>query len=283
MQIVRFLDEQNKTHYGSPVGDGDAFLIEGNIFGRYVVSDRTTTIAKILPPVDPPNIIAIGLNYKAHVEEGFRDVPSNPVVFLKATTSVIADGDPIILPPAAPDEVDFEAELALIIGRTARNVPKDRAMEYVFAFTCANDVSARDCQLRIDKQWARAKSFDTFCPLGPAMVTVAEFTNYRMSVRSRLNGEIMQDGSTGDMIFDPATLVSYLSECFTLLPGTVILTGTPAGVGFARKPTVFLKDGDRIEVEIERVGKLSNPVVKSAEEIDEAAAAALAEQLLSGQ
>ena len=279
MRIIRFNDEHNDVQYGSPAEDGRAFLIEGDLFGRFVLSDTQATVVRILPPVDPPNIIAIGLNYREHCKEGSRELPERPVIFLKATSSVIADGEPILLPAMAPEEVDFEAELALIIGREARHVPKDRAMEYVFAFTCANDVTARDCQQRIDAQWARAKSFDTFCPLGPAMVTVAEFTDYHVGLRSRLNGDLMQDGNTDDMIFDPPTLVSYLSECFTLRPGTVILTGTPAGVGFARKPPVFLKDGDTIEVEIDGVGKLRNPV-RAIEPIDEAAAEALADPIL---
>jgi 2-keto-4-pentenoate hydratase/2-oxohepta-3-ene-1,7-dioic acid hydratase in catechol pathway len=260
MRIVRFADDSDTVHYGVPVAEGRARLIEGDLFRRHAVTDAEARIARVLPPVEPPNILAIGLNYVEHAREGFRDLPERPVIFLKATTAVIADGEPIRLPAMAPDEVDFEAELALVIGLTARHVPKERAMQYVLGVTCGNDVTARDCQRRIDAQWARGKSFDTFCPLGPVMVTPDELPWANLAVRSRLNGRLMQDGNTADMIFDPATLVAYLSDCFTLRPGTVIMTGTPAGVGFARKPPVYLKDGDVIEVEIEGLATLRNPV-----------------------
>jgi 2-keto-4-pentenoate hydratase/2-oxohepta-3-ene-1,7-dioic acid hydratase in catechol pathway len=279
MRIIRFADGKNVPHYGQPVGDGRAALIEGDIFGRHVLTETTAKIARVLPPVRPPNVIAIGLNYRTHAAESGAELPQRPVIFLKATTSVIADGEPICLPAMAPTQVDFEAELALVIGRAARDVPAERAMEYVFAFTCANDVTARDCQRRLDRQWARAKSFDTFCPLGPEMVTIDEFRAYDLPVRSRLNGEPMQDGNTGDLIFDIPTLVAYLSQCFTLLPGTVVLTGTPAGVGFARTPPVFLKAGDTVQVEIEGVGTLSNPVA-APERMDEATAEKLADEMM---
>ncbi len=163
-----------------------------------------------------------------------------------------------MLPAAAPDEVDYEAELAVVIGRTARNVGKDEALDYVLGYTCGNDVSARDCQLRHDSQWARGKSFDTFCPLGPVIETQLDPENVR--VCTRLNGELMQDGCTSDMIFSVRELVSYCSQQMTLLPGTVLMTGTPDGVGFARRPPVYLRPGDRVEVEIEGIGVLQNPV-----------------------
>jgi 2-keto-4-pentenoate hydratase/2-oxohepta-3-ene-1,7-dioic acid hydratase in catechol pathway len=162
----------------------------------------------------------------------------------------------------APDEVDYEAELVIVIGKQARHVSEEEALEYVLGYTCGNDVSARDCQLRLDAQWARAKSFDTFAPLGPWIETELDVGDCR--VQCRLNGATMQDGNTEDLIFGPRYLISYLSRCLTLLPGTAIMTGTPAGVGFARKPSVFLAPGDIVEVEIEGIGTLRNPVVKEA-------------------
>ena len=213
-----------------------------------------------LSPVDPPNIIALGLNYVEHAREGKWDLPLAPVVFLKATTSLVGHLSPIILPAEAPFEVDYEAELTIIIGKEAKNVPEEKALDYVFGYTCGNDVSARDCQMRTDKQWARGKSFDTFAPIGPVIET--ELDPSGLAVQSRLNGKVMQDGNTRDLIFKVPAIVSYLSRQMTLLPQTLIMTGTPPGVGFARKPPVFLKPGDRIEVEIEGIGMLENLVVQ---------------------
>jgi 2-keto-4-pentenoate hydratase/2-oxohepta-3-ene-1,7-dioic acid hydratase in catechol pathway len=166
----------------------------------------------------------------------------------------------IELPRIAPDHVDYEAELAVVIGKTARHVSEQDALDYVFGYTCANDVSQRLCQKTLDRQWARGKSFDTFCPLGPWIETgIAD--PQTLGIRSRLNGETMQDSNTGRLIFDVRRLVSYISDAMTLLPGTVILTGTPDGVGDARDPAVYLRDGDTIEIEIDGIGTLSNPVV----------------------
>lgn len=216
-------------------------------------------VKRFLPPVDPPNIIALGLNYIEHAKEGKWDLPPAPVIFLKATTSLAGHLAPIILPPEAPSEVDYEAELTIVIGKEAKNVPEDKAFDYVFGYTCGNDVSARDCQMRMDKQWSRAKSFDTFAPVGPVIETELDPSN--LAVQSMLNGKVMQDGNTRDLIFKVPAIVSYLSRQMTLLPQTLIMTGTPPGVGFVRKPPVFLKPGDRIEVEIEGIGTLVNPVV----------------------
>ena len=215
-------------------------------------------VQRFLPPVEPPNIIALGLNYVEHAREGKWDLPLAPVIFLKATTSLAGHLAPIILPVEAPSEVDYEAELTIVIGKEAKNVPEERALDCVFGYTCGNDVSARDCQMRMDKQWARAKSFDTFAPIGPVIET--ELDPSDLTVQSRLNGKVMQDGRTRDLIFKVPAIVSYLSRQMTLLPQTLIMTGTPPGVGFARRPPVFLKPGDRIEVEIEGIGALINPV-----------------------
>lgn len=218
-------------------------------------------IVRYLPPVAPPNILAIGRNYREHAAETADDLPKAPLLFIKATTALIAHDDNIVIPNAAPAQVDYEAELVAIIGRAARNVPVEKALDYVFGFTCGNDVSARDCQAS-DGQWARAKSFDTFAPMGPCVVTGIDPTNLR--IQMRVNGETVQNQSTKDMVFNVAYLVSYLSRGMTLLPGTALYTGTPCGVGIARKPPLLLKPGDLCEVDIEGVGVLRNRVVAEA-------------------
>ncbi len=263
MEIVRFLDPAGRVTLGEPVDATTARRLRGDLFGRLEPTGEVVPIGRILPPVDPPNVFAIGLNYKAHAAEGGFTPPDEPLIFLKATTSVIAAGDPIVLPRSAPDEVDYEAELAIVIGRTARDVSEADALQYALGYTCANDVSARDCQIRRDKQWARAKGFDTFCPLGPVLVTADAINPDDRPIRSVLNGRVMQNSNTSDMIFSTAKLISFLSHQFTLRPGTVICTGTPEGVGVARKPPVYLRAGDTIVVEIDGIGVLSNPVTKA--------------------
>jgi 2-keto-4-pentenoate hydratase/2-oxohepta-3-ene-1,7-dioic acid hydratase in catechol pathway len=264
MRIIRFVDRDGVVRFGEPVDYQSARLVRGSLSEGFRSVEDTAVVERLLPPVAPPNIFAIGLNYRAHAAESGAEPPAEPLIFLKATSSVIADGEPIVLPRSAPDEVDFEAELAVIIGRTARNVPEADALDHVAGYTCANDVSARDCQRRRDKQWARAKSFDTFCPLGPVMATADAIDSANVAIRSELNGEGMQDSTTADMIFPVRFLVSYLSHQFTLAPGTVILTGTPPGVGFARKPPRYLRSGDQISVALDGIGRLTNPVVAPA-------------------
>lgn len=259
MRLARFISSDGRLTVGRIVTETTAQPLVGELFGQRTFADRTVNIAQLLPPIDPPNIFAIGRNYRAHAAETGSEVPERPLIFAKPTTALLAPGGTILLPAAAPTQVDFEAELAIIIGRTARHVPPSAALDHVLGFTCANDVSARDCQ-RNDKQWTRAKGFDTFCPLGPWLVTVEAFDPSDCLVRSRLNGTEMQSARTSAMIFSCRELISYLSDQFTLLPGTVILTGTPEGVGFARTPPVFLQPGDRIEVEIEGIGTLVNTV-----------------------
>jgi 2-keto-4-pentenoate hydratase/2-oxohepta-3-ene-1,7-dioic acid hydratase in catechol pathway len=264
MQIVRFLTLDNKPMYGVWEGEEGIRVIAGDIFGIWAVSDtrlRLEEVTRILPPVAPPNIICIGLNYRLHAEEGGAAIPKAPVIFIKSTNALNGHNTPIIIPKSAPNEVDYEAELALVISKTAYEVSEEEAFDYLLGYTAANDVSARDAQLRIDAQWARGKSFDTFCPLGPVIQT--EGDPDKRSIKLRLNGETMQDSNTDDLIFSCRHLISYLSHQFTLYPGTVILTGTPSGVGFARKPQVFLKHGDQVEVEIEGVGILANNVVSA--------------------
>ena len=264
MKIIRFRSQSGEKLYGAfdPEMPDEAKVIGGDIFGDIEISERVERIEKLLPPISPPNIIALGLNYGRHADETGVGYPEMPVMFLKATSSIIGHDAPILLPAAGPDEVDYEAELAVIIGKEAKNVLPGDAEKYVLGYTCANDISARDWQLHKQKnQWARGKSFDTFCPIGPYLVTKDEIANAnRLRVRSVLNGEVMQDSNTSDMLFDIAAIVSNLSCSMTLLPGTVILTGTPDGVGFTRIPPVFLKDGDIITVSIENIGELTNPV-----------------------
>ena len=261
MKFVRFTTPRHAAGtYGLIGQDGAIEVIGGGLLdspARTGEIIREEDITRYLAPIDPPNIIAIGGNYVAHTAEGNNDQPKEPPIFIKSTTSVIAHGDNIVLPMVAPDLVDYEAELCVIIGRTARNVQAEQAMDYVFGYTCANDVSARDCQWR-DGQWARAKSFDTFCPIGPYVETEPDLGNCH--VRMKLNGEVMQDQPVSDMIFSVPTLVSYISQCMTLLPGTIIVTGTPGGAGFARKPPVYLRAGDVCEVEIDGIGTLRNTV-----------------------
>jgi 2-keto-4-pentenoate hydratase/2-oxohepta-3-ene-1,7-dioic acid hydratase in catechol pathway len=263
MKIARFIATDGRRLTGRLTAPNRAQPLVGELLGQLAFAGPEAEIRQFLPPLDPPNIFAIGRNYRAHAAETGSQLPEKPLIFMKPTTAVIGDGDPIYLPAAAPAEVDYEAELAVIIGRTARRVSPERALDFVLGFTCANDISARDCQ-RNDKQWARAKGFDTFCPLGPWLVTPDEFAPHACAIRSRLNGALMQDANTAAMIFPCGELISYLSHQFTLRPGTVILTGTPEGVGMARQPPVFLKAGDRIEVEIEGLGRLVNPVDREA-------------------
>lgn len=259
MKIVRY-QKNGKVFYGKFENE-QIFPIEGDVFGDFklITEPIKRKEVKLLAPVNPPDIIAIGLNYRKHAEEGGFSFPKKPVIFLKTTSSVIGPEEKIIVPQTAPDEVDYEAELSIVIGKKAKNIEIEEAGDYIFGYTCSNDVSARDCQLRLDQQWARGKSFDTFCPLGPWIETELAEPD-RCRIISRLNGEIMQDSNTSDLIFSTKELLSYCSKNFTLYPGTVIMTGTPEGVGFARKPPVFLKPGDKIEIEIEGIGKLINLV-----------------------
>lgn len=223
---------------------------------------RKLADVKLLAPVEPPNILAIGLNYKPHAAETNLKLPTLPLIFIKATTSLANPEDDILLPAIAPSEVDYEGELAIVIGKKAKNVSEQDALDYVLGYTIANDVSARDCQMKIDGQWARGKSFDSFCPLGPVVVQGIDADN--LAIQTTLNGSIMQESRTSQLIFDISKLVSFCSRNMTLLPGTVILTGTPEGVGFTRQPPVYLKQGDVVEISIENIGILSNKVASEA-------------------
>ena len=252
MRIARIRTRDGTTTH-AVVEDQSARPIQGDIFGDWKAAGKPIPLEKVklLPPLTPVNLLCFGRNYKAHAEEGGADLPSAPLLFIKANSCVIASGEPIVIPSAAPDRVDYEAELAVVIGRPARNVRRQDALAYVFGYTCANDVSARDVQNK-DGQWSRAKSFDTFGPLGPWIETSLDPNDVR--VETRLNGDIRQAGQTSDMVFGVATLIEYITTFMTLLPGDVLLTGTPEGVG-------KLEADDVVEVEVDGVGTLRNTVV----------------------
>jgi 2,4-diketo-3-deoxy-L-fuconate hydrolase len=214
----------------------------------------------VLPIDRPGKIIAVGLNYRDHADEATTIAPQSPILFAKWTSCLIGPDEPIVI-PSGIDEVDWEAELAVVIGRTARNVQIDDALDFVQGYTCMNDVSARRAQ-RDDGQWTRAKSFDTFGPVGPRVVPAREIPDPQaLSIRARVNGETMQDSHTSKMIFSVAHLIAFISAGITLEPGDVISTGTPNGVGAFRSPPIFLRPGDRVEIEVDGIGTLSNPVV----------------------
>ncbi len=215
------------------------------------------------PIVDPRKIVCVGLNYRDHAAETGASIPKDPILFSKYATALIGHGETIVLPKVS-QEVDFEAELVIVIGKKGRHLTLKNALEHVAGYTVGHDVSARDWQLKKDgKQWMVGKTFDTFAPAGPVLVTKDEIADpLNLPIKLRLNGELMQNSNTKQMIFSVAELVAYLSQVFTLEPGDLIYTGTPPGVGIARKPPIFLKDGDVVEVEIEGLGLLRNPVVR---------------------
>ena len=264
MRIIRFLDDRGRCRFGIERPNTQAECLSGDLFGELHPSGELTPIIERRAPLEPTNIFCIGLNYREHANETGQEAPQQPVLFMKPTSTVIGPSEPIRIPAACErgPEVDYEGELAVIIGKAAYDVGESEALDYVFGYACANDVSARRWQKRGGGgQWVRGKSFDTFCPLGPALVTKDEIPDpQRLRLATRLNGELMQSSSTANMIFSVASLISFISRDTTLLPGTVILTGTPPGVGVAREPAVFLKSGDQVTVAIESIGELSNPV-----------------------
>mmetsp|Transcript_140210 Transcript_140210/g.349476 ORF Transcript_140210/g.349476 Transcript_140210/m.349476 type:complete len:227 (-) Transcript_140210:195-875(-) len=211
---------------------------------------------------NPTAIYCIGLNYKQHAKESNMKEPTLPVVFTKPPSSVIGPGEAIVIPAVCSDEVDYEAELAVIIGKPCKNVSEAEALDYVQGYTVANDVSARNWQLKLGGgQWCRGKSFDTFCPLGPRLVPASDIPDPNdLEISCSVNGQVLQKSNTKDMIFSVRQIIAFLSQGTTLQPGTVILTGTPEGVGAARKPPVWLKPGDKVTVSIEKIGDLTNPV-----------------------
>jgi len=215
---------------------------------------------KLEAPLRPGKIIAIGRNYKEHAKETGSDLPPAPLIFAKFPSSVIGPGEPITWSESITKEVDWEVELAVIIGKRTRNVEEADALKHVFGYTVANDVSARDLQIRQDSQWTRGKSLDTFCPLGPCVVTADEIPDpQKLELKTKIGDEVVQDSNTKLMIFNVAHLISYCSRMFTLEPGDLILTGTPSGVGEGMKPPRYLKDGEVVTVSVKGIGELTNP------------------------
>lgn len=250
MKFVRFR-AGGMPRYGI-LEDGRVTEIRGSIYGRYRRARTSYPLARVrlLPPCEPTKIVAVGLNYRDHAAEFGHPIPDEPILFLKPLTALIGPGDRIVH-PAISQRVDHEAELAIVMRRRGRNIPRGQALRYVLGYTCHNDVTARDLQNK-DGQWTRAKSFDTFAPLGPYIATGLD--PHRLHIEARVGGEVRQSSNTDQLIFDVPTLVAFVSQVMTLHPGDVIVTGTPPGVG-------PLKRGDVVEVEIEGIGVLRNRVV----------------------
>lgn len=263
MKIARLQLSDQTECLASQQVDGSFTKLTGDLMGQ-LVDTKETVSGKVLAPLMPVDILCIGLNYRKHAAEGGSPPPENPILFMKAVSALQNPDDPIVLPTKLKsNKVDYECELAVVIGKECLNVSRDNALDYVLGYTCANDVSARDWQKNGGGgQWCRGKTFNTFCPLGPVLVTADEIPNPNaLKIKTILNGNVMQDWNTDDMIFDVPTLIEFLSASTRLLPGTVILTGTPHGVGFAQDPPVFLQPGDSVSIEIESIGTLTNPVV----------------------
>jgi 2-keto-4-pentenoate hydratase/2-oxohepta-3-ene-1,7-dioic acid hydratase in catechol pathway len=267
MKIIRYQSPAGEIGYAQQHPNDSTTKLRGTLFNGLEPTGEPAPVARLLAPLDPTVILCIGLNYRQHAAETNAPLPQFPVLFFKNPASVQHPGEPITLPRwMASAKVDYECELAVVIGQRAKNVPRERALDYVLGYTCANDVSARDWQKEGGGgQWCRGKSFDTFAPLGPCLVTRDEIPNPNaLGIRTVVGGETLQDCSTSDMIFDVPTLIEFLSGSTTLLPGTVILTGTPHGVGMARTPPRFLQAGDTVTIDIEGIGALTNPVIEEA-------------------
>ena len=262
MRIARLQLPDHSITLARQHADGSFTRLGGEIFGA--LTDTGARVeGRLLAPVVPSAILCIGLNYTKHAAESNSPLPQFPVLFMKTPGSVQDPESPILLPRRLRSEkVDYECELAVVIGKAAKNVAREKAADFILGYTCANDVSARDWQKDGGGgQWCRGKSFDTFTPLGPVLVTPDELPNPNaLRIATRVNGETLQDWNTNDMIFDIPTIIEFLSASTTLLPGTVILTGTPHGVGMARTPPRWLAAGDVAEIEIESIGTLRNPV-----------------------
>jgi len=263
MKIIRYQDKNGRIGHAAQQADGSALKLTGDICISPLVVHEKADVAKLLAPVVPSSIICIGLNYRRHAEETGATFPKQPVVFFKGVNTLLNPGEAIQIPQfMRSDEVDYECELAVVIGRPCKNVSRAKALDFVAGYTCCNDVSARDWQIkRGGGQWSRGKSFDTFSPLGPCLVTCDEIPNPNsLKISTVLNDQVMQDWNTNDMIFDVPALIEFLSGSTTLMPGTVILTGTPHGVGMAQKPPRWLRPGDTVSIEIEKIGALTNSV-----------------------
>jgi 2-keto-4-pentenoate hydratase/2-oxohepta-3-ene-1,7-dioic acid hydratase in catechol pathway len=264
-RIVRFLSavdgEEHLGVFADPSEGSCRVALRDEATGVLALTGVELPVGTILPPVEPPAIYCVGLNYADHAAEVKMAPPEFPIVFTKAVTSLVGHRGAIVLPRVAPGEVDYEAELAVVIGREAKNVDEKDALSHVLGYCIANDVTARRWQgKRGGGQWARAKSFDTFLPCGPYLTPAAAVPNPQdLKIRTLVNGELVQDGHTGQMLVPVARLIAFLSQGTTLLPGTMILTGTPAGVGYTRGK--FLQRGDTVSISIDGLGMLSNTCV----------------------
>lgn len=263
MRIARF-ESAGSIFTGSPLDDRSARVIHGEVLSDYRITNEVLNVDRWLAPIVPTDLLCIGLNYREHAIETGSEVPDNPMLFIKSSNALSDPGARIVL-PRNTQQVDFEGELVVIIGKSARHVSKADALKHVFGYCVGNDVSARDWQKEKKLnggQFARGKSFDGFAPIGPWIVTADEVPNPNaLTIETKVSGETLQSSTTADMIFDVAAIISSLSETMTLRPGTAIFTGTPSGVGVARKPQRFLRPGDVVEITIEKLGTLSNPVV----------------------
>lgn len=265
VRIARFQDAVGVVSYGIQQADGTFTYAEGDPFaGTLKDTSKTASVSRLLSPVVPPTIMCIGLNYRKHADELGLPYPKNPVVFLKPPTCAAGHLDQVVK-PRITEKMDYEVELAIVIGKDCKDVSTDEALDYVLGYTCANDVSARDWQKDpplAGSQWTRSKIFDNFAPLGPVLVTKDEIPNPNaLGVRCLVNGKVMQESNTDDLIFNVQQCVSFLSIGSTMPAGTVILTGTPAGVAEGRKPQPWLQPGDVMVVEIEKIGQIQNEVV----------------------
>ncbi|MCK4628866.1 MAG: fumarylacetoacetate hydrolase family protein [Sedimentisphaerales bacterium] len=263
MKIARVVDSENKIIYAAEQADGRLLRVETDgplQFGK--TTQEEVAVSRWLPPIEPRTIICIGANYAGHIKELGHELPEYPVVFMKNPAAALGHLETIRIPQVCGDEVDYEGELAVVIGKKCCNTPKEQALDYVLGYTAANDVSARLWQLeKGGSQWCRGKGFDNFAPLGAFLVTTDEISDPNsLTIETRLNSETVQKDNTANMIFDIPTLISFLSQDTTLLPGTVILTGTPQGIGWARKPRRLLQKGDIVRIEIAGIGQLINPV-----------------------
>ena len=268
MKLHRYADAGGATYYAIEHGEGSLERLLGDPFGPepLLPSGELALPARRLAPVQPRAILCIGVNYRRHAAEFGSAIPQRPVLFMKTPSALQHPGAAIELPTALGSEaVDYEGELAVVIGRRCKNVSASEALEAVLGYSCANDVSARDWQKRPELgggQWCRGKTFDTFAPLGPCLVTPAAIADPNaLGLRTEVNGELRQEASTADMIFPVAELIAFLSGSTTLEAGTVILTGTPSGVGMGSDPPRWLKPGDSVSVTIEGIGTLTNPVI----------------------
>jgi 2-keto-4-pentenoate hydratase/2-oxohepta-3-ene-1,7-dioic acid hydratase in catechol pathway len=263
MKIARIIDDTSRTCYCARQDDGTLLRIAGDPFAPTAeVTGEVVRADRWLPPIDPRAILCIGKNYAEHAAEMASELPEYPLMFMKNPSAAIGHGEAIVIPKVCDDEVDYEGELAVIIGKAARDVSRAEALDHVLGYACANDVSARIWQKQKGGgQWNRGKGFDTFAPLGPVLVTADALPNpSNVSIRTTVNGEVRQESNTSSMMFDVPHLIEFLSQDTTLQPLTIILTGTPSGVGWARDPKLTLQPGDEVAVGIAGIGELVSPV-----------------------